>query len=104
MSTLPLGVYEPHRGTVFCTIVQNSMVSHLLPISKHNTVQTNQLDLELKLFPFLSTATDAKKRRRPDSDILGGIKIGARGWWLAFVDTVEELPEGRDSSSSMVNR
>ncbi|KAJ3754855.1 chromatin remodelling complex Rsc7/Swp82 subunit-domain-containing protein [Lentinula raphanica] len=67
--TLPLGVYEPHTGTVFF----------------RSDTQPTQSRLEQ--VPVNSSPNN----KNPDSGILGGTKTGANAWGLAYVDTYMNL-------------
>ncbi|KAJ3746509.1 chromatin remodelling complex Rsc7/Swp82 subunit-domain-containing protein [Lentinula detonsa] len=68
---LPLGVYEPHTGTVFF----------------RSDSQPTQSRLEQEpVYPSLNGVN-----KRPDSGILGGTKTGANAWGLAYVDTYMDL-------------
>ncbi|KAF5392878.1 hypothetical protein D9757_000856 [Collybiopsis confluens] len=73
-SSLPLGVYEPHTGTVFF---------------RSDTQPTRS---RLEIVPVPVTFIPGSKTPRPDRGVLGGTKTGGGAWGLAYVDTLIELP------------
>lgn len=80
---LPLGVYEPHSGIVHCKL-SLLIVPCVLIATLPDRVDTQ---------PTRSRWEPMPCRGKVNRNVLGGTRVGAGAWGLAWVDTTMELPK-----------